>query len=657
MSSAETTVPQIDEDVDNAPLASNEVAAPTKEYFLDAPLDTASMTVDEIAALIDARADATTEHDVQAQIAKHTYEIETMKQFMQAAVADGVINDTTDENAEDGTVLLKDRSGKYNPIMDAIKKQEAEKSATAAVPAITYKPSTGLMVLVETPYSSGPEVDPADIRRYTDEAIEDCLRRGEVPIAPQLVRNLYDSVVLSDEALKKARRTTANAMANALVQRCDRIVIYSDFGVSKSSKQRADSIKGTAAENSGVVEHRTLLGWSKEDREKRKLGEQAVAARAVVAANKAVSTEVASSKEKTDVEINDPMPDKSRVNRYTVDDNGNAVLQDLPEGVAGFASDGTAIPVLNEGKDFNPRVPNTTGDMEFRNRLMALEYRSELDRYTPLHKDQLFAVVSHLGPKNCNIKTEDYYLAIWEVCKTPAECAKVADHIRRTNPMGKLFHIGVVDLRKSRWFKTAPPQFSKEATATYSNPLHREQMEAYIREQKRAQVELEQRVMDDDIRSRQHTNTLAKQLEEKGMDPNLAQSPAEVQSEIAKHQEARAQAQARKKAESIKAAQQQRQIEDAKKKTQAQQAKRDERRAQVAELHASQRAIMPPSATAARVAPAESKGGVRRKPNAAERAGYAAAQQKRAPSSSNTSATTTDQTDSLAESNGIKINI
>src|SRR6056297_3217567 len=78
---------------------------------LDVKEDIREKNVDDVADLIDALADDVTEDDIAQQNEILDRDVAEMKQFMDKAVSDGTLVDDTDENAEDGTILLKDKTG------------------------------------------------------------------------------------------------------------------------------------------------------------------------------------------------------------------------------------------------------------------------------------------------------------------------------------------------------------------------------------------------------------------------------------------------------------------------------------------------------------------------------------------------------------------
>ena len=121
--------------------------------FLDESLPSLEdKTVDEVASLIDSMAASVTEADVKRQIAEHERQVAEMKAFMQKAVDEGVIVD--DDEDKEGTMLLKSKSGDYNPIMDAHAKQQKETSAAEkAVPLQDAKKSSPTVLIVVRPFS------------------------------------------------------------------------------------------------------------------------------------------------------------------------------------------------------------------------------------------------------------------------------------------------------------------------------------------------------------------------------------------------------------------------------------------------------------------------------------------------------------------------
>ena len=140
---------------------------------------------------------------------------------------------------------------------------------------------------------------------------------------------------------------------------------------------------------------------------------------------------------------------------------------------------------------------------------MTSQYDPEKDKPMFYNNKYQFAVVSVIGPHHCRIKTDRCVMRIWGFAKTKKECSTIAKWVRDTAYMGYIWDIGVVPCKT---FFPVPPIYAEDATSTYSNPLHKQYIDDYLREQKRATIELEQRVLDDKITREKSANTMAKQL-------------------------------------------------------------------------------------------------------------------------------------------------
>lgn len=205
----------------------------------------------------------------------------------------------------------------------------------------------------------------------------------------------------------------------------------------------------------------------------------------------------------------DPQPVKERLNRFSTNENGESLAPDLPPGVAGYAADGTVIPIVNDGDQFNPQIPDVFGDRDHRNHVMSSQYEPEKDKPMFFNPKIKYAVVTVIGPKHCRIKTDRCVARVWGFAKNKKQCGTISKWVRGNAYMGKIWDLGVVPI--DTWWPV-PPIYAENATSTYSNPLHREYMEAYLNEQKRATVELEQRVLDERLNSQKKGNTISKQL-------------------------------------------------------------------------------------------------------------------------------------------------
>lgn len=520
--------------------------------------------VDDVAALIDKLADSVTDEQIVEQNELLDRDVAQMKQFMDKAVKEGVLVDDTDETTDDGTILLKSKTGDYNPIMDAVQKKRKEldakledasagtdaeanaqkEHASSSSPQKAGDDTSAAAVvrkavIVHVPLSGEQNADEA--MRYAAAAVQDSVRRGEAPFCP-LLQTL--TVVGMGQFTSQVESVTAETLA-AFRSSVGALRVYVDLDHEKKFDGTFGS--STVLRSLDAARQKTLERSQRTERE--------VLDRAVTAHTDAKDKDDDEDDDNDDdcdakeLETVDPMPDKTRVNRYTRDESGKPV-QEFPDGVAGYACDGRAIPIVNAGATYDPKIPNVLGSMEYRNRLLATKTYDPKDWFYKRYDKLRWLVVAYMGPKNCNVKYEDYYMCVFGAARTKADCKKIVDHVRKNKNCfhGRLFNLGAVEI--GEWFATAPPRFAKEATASYANPLHQEYMQSYLENQKRTTVEMEQRVLDDEVRARQKTNTLQQQLQEKNMNPELAPTAIEVESDIAQQRklDQQAAAEARQKA-------------------------------------------------------------------------------------------------------------
>ena len=202
--------------------------------------------------------------------------------------------------------------------------------------------------------------DNNEILRYSSAAVQHSLQRGEAPNAPLLTMGAAVGFgCLTDEAKQQA-----NSVVDAWAPVCDIVAVYCDLVDDKASFDvTAMSFYRTAK----CVECRTIVETENEPVEEEEKSTQ-TADTSVTETTTTTSTAMEVQKQKSD-----PQPDKTRINRYTRDEN-NKPVQEFPPGVAGVTKDGRKIPIVNDGKDFDPKLPNVLGDMEYRNRLLSTEY-------------------------------------------------------------------------------------------------------------------------------------------------------------------------------------------------------------------------------------------------------------------------------------------
>ncbi len=201
----------------------------------------------------------------------------------------------------------------------------------------------------------------------------------------------------------------------------------------------------------------------------------------------------------------DPLPDKTRVNRFTKNDVGGNVLQDVPPHVAGYVCDGSEIPLVNAAAHFRADLPDVFQDMMYRNWLLTTEYDMTKDK--DLYDNSMkFALVSYMGPGAGNILCDNHHLRIWAFAKSAKHSQEIAKWVCQKTAYGRIFRIGLVPV--GEWF-TIPLLFD----LTGPHPLFPIYMGNYINEQKRSTVELEQRTLDGTVLSRGKENTIEKQYQ------------------------------------------------------------------------------------------------------------------------------------------------
>lgn len=511
--------------------------------FLEAlgNVDVGNKTVDEISNLVDQLSSQISNADIVAQNEALDGDVADMKQFMDRAQKEGLLDDEVDENAEDGTMLLKNKDGTYNPILDEIEKKRGEldekwkgmateragsvpqqaieaASSTAGADGGKSEPTVRKAVVIHIPLSGARDLE--DTMRYCAGVVQDSVKRGEAPVCP-----LLQSVVVNMGKLTKATEIITAQTLAALRSSIPDLRVYVDLDKENTF--------------SGKFGSKTVLRSLQAEKQSELEKSQRTMYESLMESQKTIAEGGEDAEE--EAQKIDPQPNKSRVNRYTKDEDGNYV-ETFPDGVAGYASDGTAIPINNSGSSFNPKLPDVLGDMQYRNHLLTTPVFDPKDWYYR-HYDKLrYLVVAYFGPENCNLKTKEYYMVVFGAAKTKGECQKIAEHVRKTKNCyhGRMFNIGVVGIGEI--FATAPPRFAKDAKASYANPLHAKYMQSYIEEQKRATVELEQRVLDDEIRARENANSLQKQLQEKGMNPELAPTLQQAERDIEAQKRADAQA-------------------------------------------------------------------------------------------------------------------
>jgi hypothetical protein len=103
-------------------------------------------------------------------------------------------------------------------------------------------------VITESPYAANTMHSVADHVAYAQDAMRDCLNRGEAPFASHL---LYPQALNDDNP---AERTLGIAAGLAWAGLCDAVVVYIDLGVSRGMREAIDEHLRCGR----VIEYRTL---------------------------------------------------------------------------------------------------------------------------------------------------------------------------------------------------------------------------------------------------------------------------------------------------------------------------------------------------------------------------------------------------------------
>jgi hypothetical protein len=105
------------------------------------------------------------------------------------------------------------------------------------------------LVVIESPYAG----DVRRNRRYAQDALMDCLSRGEAPLASHL---LYTQV-LDDHEPGERHRGIMSGLAWS--KHAELVAVYTDLGISTGMKLGIEAAKYDKI----PIEYRTLRDWSK----------------------------------------------------------------------------------------------------------------------------------------------------------------------------------------------------------------------------------------------------------------------------------------------------------------------------------------------------------------------------------------------------------
>lgn len=145
----------------------------------------------------------------------------------------------------DGNVRICNPDGSYNPILSALGYVRANPTLVQLALRKRQTDTTvqQSLVIIESPYSGS-----LDNTWYARSCLEDCLERGEAPLASHL---LYTQVLIDAVPEERAQGIEAGLAWYRVAEKC---VVYTDRGISEGMRQ------GIArAEKHGVpVEYRSI---------------------------------------------------------------------------------------------------------------------------------------------------------------------------------------------------------------------------------------------------------------------------------------------------------------------------------------------------------------------------------------------------------------
>lgn len=137
------------------------------------------------------------------------------------------------------------------------------------------------------------------------------------------------------------------------------------------------------------------------------------------------------------------------------------------------------------------------------------DYDPELDQPSNL-PNQMYALVSFMGPEGFPQKHEFFYFKLWCTCATLDECKKRKNYFRKFNPFGDMFDIFVMPT--GHWMRI-PPRGDDCAEVNYEGSELQKTMDAHTEELRKAQ--------DEHLRRRQEAtdvNPSIKRLEEEAQE-------------------------------------------------------------------------------------------------------------------------------------------
>ena len=117
-------------------------------------------------------------------------------------------------------------------------------------------------------------------------------------------------------------------------------------------------------------------------------------------------------------------------------------------------------------------------------------YNTALD-YACTPRNQRYALISYLGPRNCRPIGEEYAFRIWGVFATIAEATEYAEYIRQTNRYAKFYDIIAAEIGGWTPF---PPILDEIEQHKFQNDHLQDFHDTHMEQQKKAQHHHQQRM-------------------------------------------------------------------------------------------------------------------------------------------------------------------
>jgi hypothetical protein len=121
-------------------------------------------------------------------------------------------------------------------------------------------------------------------------------------------------------------------------------------------------------------------------------------------------------------------------------------------------------------------------------------YNVALD-YSCVPRNQCYALISYMGPRNCNPISDEYAFRIWGVFATRADADSYVQHIRAVNRYSAFYDILVMDLTQSGW-SPFPPILDEIEQERFQNEHLQDFHDSHLEQQRKAQQHYQSRIDD-----------------------------------------------------------------------------------------------------------------------------------------------------------------